>query len=90
LCRYPWAAPLAEGGPGPALLGLRPEGRRDGTAGRDRQPVAAPAGVGEPGEDVAGAVKRRVQQATQAVAQRPVGGAPNKPHENVFVPAPGC
>lgn len=96
MCRYPWAPPLAEGGPAQALLGLRPDEPRpagtslEGIHGRlitgDKhpEPVSAPAGVGAPGEDVAGMVKRRGHAAAAAVAAHPVGGAPNKPEENVF------
>ncbi|KAI8476682.1 MAG: hypothetical protein J3K34DRAFT_463670 [Monoraphidium minutum] len=101
---YPWAPPLIEGGPGPALLGLRPVGGGGDTAAvRGRpgagempeavaraaatarpEPVHAPAGAGAPGEDVAEVVRQRVRKATAAVAERPIGGAPNKPGESVF------
>ncbi len=47
-------------------------------------PASPPAGVGAPGEDVAGMIKARAEAARAAVADHPIGGAPNKPEENVF------
>lgn len=79
-----------------ALLGLRPEEPRPASSalhgddsvritGDDHpQAVSAPAGVGAPGADVAGMVRRRGKAAAAAVAAGPIGGAPNKPEENVF------
>jgi hypothetical protein len=44
-------------------------------------PAAEPAGVGEPGEDIAARIRGRVAEATSKVKQAPVSGAPNKPEQ---------
>jgi hypothetical protein len=67
--RYPWAPPLIESGPGPALLGIKHTPHR----------VSPPAGVGAAGEDAAGTIKVRAQRASRAAAaDDPVGGAADR------------